>query len=82
MPGSSKPGWLWLIFFGRRRRGFPWLLAAALVIPLALALTYAAPSGVSISHWVGIAFVVIIAALLMGALCLILLSGRRPPGRR
>lgn len=46
MSGPKKrPGLLWLFFYGRQRRGFPWLLVVVLIAIVALALSFAIPGG-------------------------------------
>ena len=42
---KKRPGPLWHLFYGRQRRGFPWLLVVVLVAILALALSFAVPGG-------------------------------------
>lgn len=43
--GKKRPGALWMLFYGRRRRGFPWLLAGVLFAVVVLGLTFAIPGG-------------------------------------
>src|SRR4029077_14225017 len=40
---KKRPGRLWLFFYGRQRRGFPWLLVGLAVAIFALALSFAIP---------------------------------------
>src|SRR5260370_20421393 len=42
---TKRPGRLWLAFYGRPRRGFPWLLVGVFVAVLALCLAFAIPGG-------------------------------------
>lgn len=75
---KKKPGALWLVFYGRRRRGFPWLLAGVLLAVLALGLTFAIPGGVDV--WRAIApalFGVLIVGALLAAIVAALLPRRR-----
>jgi len=76
---NKRPGFLWILFYGRRRRGFPWLAVAVLVVVLALALTFAIPGGAD--AWRAIAPVlvgVLLAAALVGAVVASLRPRRRP----
>ena len=76
---KRKPGFFWLLFYGRRRRGFPWLIAGVLVAVLGLALTFAIPGGPDI--WRALAPVlagVLLAAALTGAVVASLRPRRRP----
>lgn len=42
---KKRPGPLWLFFYGRQRRGMPWLLVGVLAATVLLALTFALPGG-------------------------------------
>ena len=42
---KKRPGPLWLFFYGRQRRGFPWLLVVVFIATVALALSFAIPGG-------------------------------------
>jgi hypothetical protein len=42
---KKRPGALWLFFYGRQRRGFPWLLVIVFIAIIALAITFAVPGG-------------------------------------
>ncbi|HEX7265266.1 MAG TPA: hypothetical protein VF383_13915 [Candidatus Dormibacteraeota bacterium] len=42
---KQRPGRLWLFFYGRQRRGVPWLLIGVVVGVLVLAITFAVPGG-------------------------------------
>lgn len=76
-PGK-RPGFWWLLFYGRRRRGFPWLLVVVLAAAVILGLVFAVPGGVDVSR-VGAAglFLVVFA----GALALAALAIWRPRRR-
>jgi len=51
MSGPKKrPGLLWRFFYGRRRRGFPWLLVGVLAAIVFLGLFFAIPGGADISR--------------------------------
>ena len=78
-PGKKRPGLLWLLFYGRRRRGFPWLLAAVFLLILVLALTFAIPGGVDI--WRAV-FPIVVGALLLAALVFAIAASVRPRKRR
>jgi hypothetical protein len=76
---KKKPGVLWLLFYGRRRRGFPWLLAGVLFTLLVLGLTFAIPGGVDV--WRAIA-PFLLGALLLVALLAAVAASLRPRRRR
>ena len=40
---KKRPGAFWLFFFGRQRRGVPWLLVGMVVALVVLGLTFALP---------------------------------------
>jgi hypothetical protein len=42
---KKRPGRLWLLFYGRQRRGVPWLLIGVLAGVVLLGLTFAVPGG-------------------------------------
>ena len=70
---------MWLFFYGRPRRGFPWLLAGIVVAILVLSLTFAIPGGADV--WRGLApvfLVVLIAGAVVAAVILIRNPRRRP----
>lgn len=75
---KKLPGRLWLFFYGRRRRGVPWLLIGVIVSVLLLALTFAVPGGADM--WRSIAPVligVLLAVAILGAIAAILRPRRR-----
>ena len=79
MSQRRRPGRLWLFFYGRPRRGFPWLLAGIVVTILVLSLTFAIPGGADV--WRGLApvfLVVLIAGAVVAAVILIRNPRRRP----
>jgi hypothetical protein len=76
---KKKPGALWLLFYGRRRRGFPWLLAGVLFALLVLGFTFAIPGGVDV--WRAIA-PALLGVLIVGALLAALVASLRPRKRR
>jgi len=68
-----------MFFYGRPRRGFPWLLAGIIVAILVLSLTFAIPGGADV--WRGLApvfLVVLIAGAVVAAVILIRNPRRRP----
>ena len=76
---KKKPGLLWMLFYGRRRRGFPWLLAGVLFALLVLGLTFAIPGGVDVWRAVAPA---LFGVLIVGALLAALVASLRPRRRR
>jgi hypothetical protein len=76
---KKKPGVLWLLFYGRRRRGFPWLLAVVLFTLVVLGLTFAIPGGVDV--WRAIA-PALFGVLIVGALLAAIVAALRPRTRR
>lgn len=75
---KKRPGRLWLFFYGRQRRGLPWLLIAVVVAVVLLALTFAVPGGPEI--WRSVA-PVIIGLLLVGAIVAAIAAMLRPRRR-
>jgi hypothetical protein len=75
---KKRPGVLWMLFYGRRRRGFPWLLAGILLVVVALGVLFALPGGADFSR--GIAAVVF-GLLLLGAIVLAVVAVLRPRRR-
>jgi len=75
---KKRPGFLWLLFYGRRRRGFPWLLAAVLLVILAFGLVFAIPGGADVSRGVAAAT---FGLLLVGAVVLAVVAVLRPRRR-
>jgi len=75
---KKRPGRLWLFFYGRQRRGVPWLLIAVVASVVLLALTFALPGGSEI--WRTVA-PVIIGALLVAAIVAAIAAMLRPRRR-
>ncbi len=72
---KDRPGFWWMLFYGRRRRGFPWLLAVVLGAAVALGLVFSLPGGADASRArAGIVF----GALLLGAVVLAVVAIWRP----
>ena len=68
---KKRPSWLWLAFYGRRRRGFPWLLAGVLALIVVLALLFAIPGASGIARSVP---AVLFGLLIVGAVVLALVA--------
>jgi Na+/melibiose symporter-like transporter len=76
---KKKPGVLWMLFYGRPRRGFPWLLVGVLVTVLVLAALFAIPGGSDVSWAIaGVMF----GLLLVAALVFAIVASLRPRKRR
>lgn len=76
---KKRPGALWLFFYGRRRRGFPWLLVGLLGAILVLGLLFAIPGAADLSRAVaGVAFGLLIVGALVLAVIAVLRPRRRP----
>lgn len=75
---KRRPGRLWLLFYGRQRRGVPWLLIGVIVAVVLLALTFAVP-GVA-EMWRSVA-PVLIGVLLVGAIVAAIAAALRPRRR-
>jgi hypothetical protein len=74
----KRPGRLWLFFYGRQRRGVPWLLIGVGVAVLVLALTFALPGGADL--WRSIAPLIIgglLVLAILGAIAAVLRPRRR-----
>ena len=78
-PPKKRPGRLWLAFYGRRRRGFPWLLVGVFVAVLVLALAFAIPGGVDFSRGLAAAlFGLLLVVAIVGAIVAAFRPRRRP----
>jgi purine-cytosine permease-like protein len=75
---KKRPGRLWLLFYGRQRRGVPWLLIAVIVSVLVLGLTFAVPGGADM--WRSVA-PVILGVLLLVAIVAAIAAMLRPRRR-
>jgi uncharacterized membrane protein len=76
---KRNPGPLWLFFYGRQRKGFPWLLVGVIVAVVLLGLTFAIPGAPDV--WRAIAPFVFGFLLLAGVLAAIV-AVLRPRRRR
>ena len=75
---KKRPGLLWLLFYGRQRRGVPWLLIAVILGVLLLALTFALPGAADM--WRSVAPVilgVLVLVAIVGAIAAALRPRRR-----
>lgn len=75
---KKRPGVLWLLFYGRRRRGFPWLLGGVLAVILVFALLFGIPGGADVSRAIAGA---VFGLLLVGAVVLAIVAVLRPRRR-
>ncbi len=76
---KQRPGRLWLLFYGRQRRGFPWLLVVLVVLIVALALTFVIPGAADMWRAVApIIFGLLLVAALVAAIAAALRPRRRP----
>jgi purine-cytosine permease-like protein len=75
---KKRPSRLWLLFYGRQRRGVPWLLIAVLVGVVVLGLTFAVPGGAEV--WRSVAPIVI-GVLLVAAIVAAIAAMLRPRRR-
>jgi hypothetical protein len=76
---KKRPGRLWFFFYGRQRRGFPWLIVGLVVVIIVLALSFAIPGAADM--WRAVA-PVIFGLLLAGALVAAVAAAFRPRRRR
>jgi hypothetical protein len=76
---KKRPGLLWLLFYGRQRRGFPWLLVAMTGAIVVLALSFGIPGGADL--WRAVAPVAI-GFLILCALVAAIIAVIRPRKRR
>ena len=76
---KKRPSWLWLFFYGRRRRGFPWLLVGVLAAMLLFGLVFALPGGADVSRGVAAAlFGLMLVAAVVVAIVAVVVPRRRP----
>lgn len=75
---KKRPGRVWLFFYGRRRRGVPWLLIVVIAGVVLLALTFAVPGAAEM--WRSVA-PVILGVLLLVAIVAAIAAMLRPRRR-
>lgn len=56
---KKRPGFFWLLFYGRQRRGVPYLLIGVFLAVFVFALLFALPGGDSLSRGLFIGFFVV-----------------------
>jgi hypothetical protein len=69
---------LWKFFYGRPRRGFPWLLTGIVIAVGVLSLTFAIPGGAEV--WRGLApvfLVMLIVAVIVSGVAIVRARPRR-----
>lgn len=76
---KKRPGALWLLFYGRRRRGFPWLLACVVLVVVLAALSFSLVPGADLSR---AAFPIFFGLLIAGAIVFAVVAWLRPRKRR
>lgn len=76
---KKRPGFWWLLFYGRRRGGFPWLLAAVFATVVLFALVFAVPGGADLSRVVAAA---VFGLLVLGAIVFAVFAVFNPRRRR
>lgn len=72
---KKRPGALWMVFYGRPRRGFPGLLVAVLATVFVFALVFALPGGADASRVVA---ALVFGLLILGAVVFALVAIWRP----
>ncbi len=82
MSSKRRPGRLWLLFFGKKRRGFPELLAITLAVLILLALLFGLPGGAELSRYASALSVLLLLLLIAGSLVLVVVAWLRQRGRR
>jgi hypothetical protein len=78
---GRRPGWLWLLFFGRRRRGFPGLLVGLVAAALALGALFGLPHGADLSAYVIPLAIGVLVLLILASIALVAIAAVRPPRR-
>ena len=74
----KRPGRLWFFFYGRQRRGVPWLFIGVIVAVLVLALTFALPGGADMWRTIAPLLIgVLLVAAILGAIAAVLRPRRR-----
>jgi hypothetical protein len=76
---KKRPGPLWLFFYGRQRRGFPWLLVVLMLVIIVLGLSFAIPGAADM--WRTVA-PIIFGVVVVAAIGLLVAAMFRGPRRR
>lgn len=76
---KRRPGLLWMFFYGRPRRGFPWLLVGVLLAVLVLSLVFGVPGESGVARLIAL---VLGCVLLVGAVALAVVAVVVPRRRR
>lgn len=76
----KRPGFWWSFFYGRRRRGFPWLLGGMFLAVFVFALLFAIPGGDELSRTIAGVFIGLLAGgIALSIIVIALLRPRRRP---
>ena len=75
---KKRPGLLFMFFYGRARRGFPWLLVATLLAVVVLALIFALPGGPDLARFSAVLFGLPLVGGLVIAILAVVFPRRRP----
>ena len=78
MNQRKRPGRLWMFFYGRPRRGFPWLLVGIIAAIVVLSLTFAIPGGADVWRTLAPVFLVMLIAGGIVAAVAVIRRPRRP----
>lgn len=79
---KRRPGRLWLLFFGKKRRGFPELLVITVLAVIALGLVFGIPGGADLSRYATAVSVLLLVSLVVGSVVLVVIALLRPRARR
>ena len=82
MSSKRRPSRPWLLFFGKKRRGFPELLVVTLAALILLALLFGLPGGPELSRYATAVSVLLLLLLIVGSLVLVAVAWLRQRGRR
>lgn len=82
MAVKRRPSRLWLFFWGRKRRGFPGLLAAIVLLVVAGAVLSRIPGLYDAGYWAGLVLLALLAAITAGAIAAALWGVLRQRGSR
>ena len=76
-----RPGRLWLLFYGRKRRGFPGLLVGLLALVVVLGALFGLPYGADLSRYAIVVAISALVLLILASLALVAIAAVRPPRR-